>query len=54
VRVLFAADGSRLDLPFERNLWELQRDTSEVELQTVTSPVDPADYDVDPLTFLET
>ena len=54
VRVLFAADGSRLELPFERNLWELQRDTSEVELQTVTSPVDPADYDVDPLTFLET
>ena len=54
VRVLFAADGSRLELPFERNLWELQRDTSEVELQTVTSPVDPADYDVDPLSFLET
>ena len=26
VRVLFAADGARLDLPFERNLWEPQRD----------------------------
>src|SRR5688500_4084391 len=25
VRVLFAADGARLDLPFERNLWEPQR-----------------------------
>jgi putative nucleotidyltransferase with HDIG domain len=53
VRVLFAPDGARLDLPFERNLWELQRDKSEVELQTVLSPVDPADYDIDPLTFLE-
>jgi putative nucleotidyltransferase with HDIG domain len=53
VRVLFAANGARLELPFERNLWELQRDASEVALQTVTSPVDPADYDVDPLTFLE-
>ena len=54
VRVLFAADGSRLELPFERNLWELQRDSSEVELQTVASPVDAADYNIDPLTFLET
>jgi putative nucleotidyltransferase with HDIG domain len=54
VRVLFAPDGARLELPFERNLWELQRDKSEVELQTVLSPVDPADYNIDPLTFLET
>jgi len=53
VRVLFAADGMRLDLPFERNLWELQRDVSETDLQTVASPVEPADYKIDPLTFLE-
>jgi len=53
VRVLFGANGGRLELPFERNLWELQRDASEVKLQTVLSPVDPADYDIDPLTFLE-
>jgi putative nucleotidyltransferase with HDIG domain len=53
VRVLFAADGARLELPFERNLWEMQRDKSEVELQTVLSPVDAADYNIDPLTFLE-
>ena len=53
VRVLFGADGARLDLPFERNLWELQRDRSaEGTAETVTSPVDPADYQVDPLTFL--
>jgi putative nucleotidyltransferase with HDIG domain len=54
VRVLFSADGARLELPFERNLWELQRDVSDVELQTVAAPVDPADYNLDPLTFLET
>ena len=53
VRVLFAADGTRLDLPFERNLWEIQRDKSETELQNVVSPVDPADFDLDPLNFLE-
>ena len=53
VRVLFAKDGARLDLPFERNLWEPQRDVSETDLQTVVSPVEPADYNIDPLTFLE-
>jgi putative nucleotidyltransferase with HDIG domain len=53
VRVLFGADGVRLDLPFERNLWEPQRDRSETQLESVTSPVDPADYNLDPLTFLE-
>ena len=26
VRVLFAKDGTRLDLPFDRNLWERARD----------------------------
>src|SRR5262249_49756968 len=53
VRVLFAPDGSRLELPFERNLWELQRDRSETDLQSVVSPVDPAEFNLDPLTFLE-
>ena len=55
VRVLFAAEGVRLELPFDRNLWEPQRNrTDEDTLETVTSPVDPADYNLDPLTFLET
>jgi hypothetical protein len=54
VRVLFAADGSRLELPFERNLWETQRDQGDQgALETVASPVEPAEYNVDPLTFLE-
>jgi putative nucleotidyltransferase with HDIG domain len=55
VRVLFSGDGARLDLPFERNLWEPQRDRGgEGALETVASPVDAADYHLDPLTFLET
>jgi putative nucleotidyltransferase with HDIG domain len=53
VRVLFAANGGRLDLPFERNLWEPQRDHHETELASVVAPVEPADYNIDPLTFLE-
>jgi putative nucleotidyltransferase with HDIG domain len=53
VRVLFAASGGRLDLPFERNLWEPQRDHHETQLASVVSPVEPADYNIDPLTFLE-
>jgi hypothetical protein len=54
VRVLFAADGTRLDLPFERNLWEPQPDRrSDDELDNVVSPVDAAEYALDPLAFLE-
>ena len=55
VRVLFAPDGTRLELPFERNLWEPQLDRPGAEaLESVISPVDPEDYHLDPLTFLET
>jgi putative nucleotidyltransferase with HDIG domain len=50
VRVLFAPDGRRIDLPFERNLWEPQSDRG---LENVVAPVDPAEYHIDPLTFLE-
>jgi putative nucleotidyltransferase with HDIG domain len=53
VRVLFSADNARLELPFERNLWEIQRDKSETELQGVAGPVDPAEFNLDPLNFLE-
>jgi putative nucleotidyltransferase with HDIG domain len=54
VRVLFAPDGTRMDLPFERNLWEPQPDRREAaEIANVISPVDPAEYNLDPLTFLE-
>ena len=53
VRVLFSSDGIRLDLPFERNLWEPQRDRGEGAQESVVSPLDAADYNLDPLTFLE-
>jgi hypothetical protein len=54
VRVLFARDGSRLDLPFERNLWEPQPGRNrDGALENVVAPVDPADHHIDPLTFLE-
>src|SRR5215471_9612941 len=53
VRILFNPDGARLELPFERNLWEPQGDRPGEALESVISPVDPADYQIDPLNFLE-
>jgi putative nucleotidyltransferase with HDIG domain len=50
VRVLFDGTGRRLDLPFERNLWEPARAGAEPD--SVVSPVDPAEYSIDPLNFL--
>ena len=44
VRVVFDAGGTRLDAPFERNLWDSG--------DTVTAPLDPAAYHLDPLEFL--
>ena len=52
VRVLFDAAGRRLDLPFERNLWEPAHEGAEPD--SVAAPVDPADFDIDPLNFLPT
>ena len=48
VRIVFAADRSRLDVPQDRNLFDLAHDPN----QTVASPVDPATYGIDPLTLL--
>ncbi|HEX6465150.1 MAG TPA: HD-GYP domain-containing protein [Vicinamibacterales bacterium] len=53
VRVLFNAEGARLELPFERNLWEQQGDRPSDALESVISPVDPATLHIDPLNFLE-
>jgi putative nucleotidyltransferase with HDIG domain len=52
VRVLIDHEGARLELPFERNLWEAQSDRGGA-LESVVSPVDPAHYHLDPLNFLE-
>jgi putative nucleotidyltransferase with HDIG domain len=52
VRVLFANDGTRLDLPYDRNLWETARPGEEAP--SVVAPVDPADHGIDPLNHMET
>ena len=52
VRVLFSNDGTRLDLPYDRNLWETPRPGEEAP--SVVAPVDPADYGIDPLNHMET
>lgn len=50
VRVLFGRDGARLELPYDRNLWEPSPDENPAD--TIVAPVDPADYGVDPLVHL--
>jgi hypothetical protein len=50
VRILFAADGSRLELPLDVNLWESEPDAAHAA--TVVSPLNPADYGIDPLAFV--
>ena len=51
VRVLFAKDGRRLDLPYDRNLWEGPHGG---EHDSIVAPVDATDYGIDPLNYLET
>jgi len=48
VRVIFAADGSRLDAPLDINLFE----TAGEEARAVVAPLDPAEVGVDPLALL--
>ena len=52
VRVLFSKDGTRLDLPHDRNLWESSQPDGSAD--TVAAPVEPRDYGIDPLDFLQT
>ena len=51
VRIIIDRHGTRLDLPYDRNLWEAPAGQ---ELDSVASPVEPAEYGVDPLNFLQT
>jgi putative nucleotidyltransferase with HDIG domain len=48
VRVLFDSTGARVDRLAEINLWEAREDES----RSIEAPLDPAAYDVDPLTYL--
>jgi hypothetical protein len=52
VKVLFGTDGSRLDVPYDRNLFEPR--AAGAPLDGVVAPVDPGEYHIDPLAFLET
>jgi HD-GYP domain-containing protein (c-di-GMP phosphodiesterase class II) len=51
VRVLFAVDGGRLDLPRDVNLWEAD-ETSERFASSVIAPLNASDYGIDPLSFI--
>jgi len=51
VKLLFAPDGSRYDVPLDRNLWERSRDGSGQD--SVVGPVEPTLYGVDPLNYIE-
>jgi putative nucleotidyltransferase with HDIG domain len=51
VKVIFAPDGTRYDVPLERNLWERSPDGAAAD--SVVGPVEPVEYGIDPLNFLE-
>ena len=50
VRVVFGRDGALLDPPVDRNLWESPKDAA---ADTIAGPVDPAQYGIDPLNFMQ-
>ena len=50
VRVLFARDGRRLDLTYERNLWDAGNDPARPS--SIVAPVNPRDFDLDPLLLM--
>jgi putative nucleotidyltransferase with HDIG domain len=50
VRILINKEGTRLDLPHDRNLWEPNR---EGELAAIAAPVEPSEFGIDPLNYLQ-
>jgi putative nucleotidyltransferase with HDIG domain len=50
VRIVFNKEGTRLDLPYDRNLWEPGR---QAEPSSIVAPVDATQYGIDPLNFLQ-
>ena len=51
VKVLIARDGTRLDIPYERNLWDPPQDGAQAD--AIDAPVEPRDYGIDPLNHLQ-
>jgi hypothetical protein len=49
VRILINREGTRLDLPYDRNLWESTRDGE----ASIVAPVEPSEYAIDPLNYLQ-
>jgi HD-GYP domain-containing protein (c-di-GMP phosphodiesterase class II) len=49
VRVLIAKDGTPLDLPYDRNLWEGPHHAGQ---DAIVAPVEPSEYGIDPLNYL--
>jgi putative nucleotidyltransferase with HDIG domain len=50
VKILFNPDGARLDIPRDVNLWEGDKHSGEAS--SVSSPLNPADFKIDPLAFV--
>jgi putative nucleotidyltransferase with HDIG domain len=50
VRVLFNRAGTRLDLSYDVNLWEIV--SEEGRPSHIVAPLDPAAYEIDPLTLM--
>ena len=48
--MLIGRDGTRLELPYELNLWQSVDDPSAPS--AVAAPVDAADYQIDPLVLM--
>jgi putative nucleotidyltransferase with HDIG domain len=50
VRVVIAKGGTRLDLPYDRNLWEGPQEGDHI---SIVAPVDATEYGIDPLNYLD-
>ena len=50
VKIIVTSAGERLETPFEVNLFEAREDVPGPK--AVTASLDPAEYGIDPLTFL--
>lgn len=50
VKILFGADGARLEIPRDVNLWEME--AAPDRPSSVEAPLNPADYQIDPLSFI--
>jgi putative nucleotidyltransferase with HDIG domain len=50
VRVVYDKDGTRVETPYDVNLWDAHPESGVPS--SVTAPLDPADYPIDPLTHV--